>query len=97
MSAARPTSDLDPTRVHRLVEQMSTLRPMELVLRPDAALSLAGLLQLVLRHPGIRDDAMARAVADRFLEGVHEYFAECPAVLELLDQGDDPAEDLPWA
>jgi hypothetical protein len=66
---------------------------MELVLQPQSALQLAGVVQLALRHPGIADHTASRDAALRFLSGVRQYFADCPTVLEVLRRGDDPAED----
>lgn len=62
--------------------------PIELVLRPASALQLAGLLQLALRHPSIDRNTTRTAVM--FLEHVRAYFADAPAVRELLRRGDAP-------
>lgn len=62
--------------------------PIELVLRPTSALQLAGLLQLALRHPAIDPNTTRAAVM--FLEHVRAYFADAPAVRELLRRGDRP-------
>lgn len=64
---------------------------LALSLRPLSALHLAGLVQLALRHPQV--DGHNREAGERFLSGVREYFADCPAVLDLLRRGDDPQED----
>lgn len=66
---------------------------MYLMLSPLVAVQLAGLLQLALRREGTEADI--RAAGREFLEAVREYFAECPAVLEVLRRGDDPARDVP--
>ncbi len=68
--------------------------PITLVLRPLSALHLAGLLQLAMRHPGVAMSESHRLIATTFLEHVRAYFADCPAVLDVLRRGDDPAEDL---
>jgi hypothetical protein len=65
----------------------------EIVLQPTTALHLAGLIQLALRHPAARQRASHLATGGAFLAGVRAYFADCPAVLEVLRRGDDPAED----
>jgi len=85
----------DPDTVRRLVEELSHKgeHKLELVLRPVAALQLAGLVQLALRHPSV--DANHAATARRLLAGVGEYFADCPTVLDVLRRGDDPREDRP--
>jgi hypothetical protein len=64
---------------------------LELTLQPQSALQLAGVVQLALRHPGLQ--GVSRLAAERFLAGVRNYFADCPAVLEVLRRGDDPSED----
>jgi hypothetical protein len=72
-----------------IIEKAPT--PMEIVLHPMSAFQLTGLLQLALRHPDVSPEL--RETAERFLAGVREYFADCPAVLDVVRRGDDPAED----
>ena len=62
-------------------------------LDPLEALQLAGLIQLARRHPHLSDahTAIAAAVVDT----VRAYFEGRPAILEVLDRGDDPAQDVP--
>jgi hypothetical protein len=85
-----------PTPDDRLLAEMvRELEPhpnMEITLQPVSVMQLAGLLQLALRHPHL--DPTNRATAERFLAAARDYFAECPAVLEVLRRGDDPAEDM---
>jgi hypothetical protein len=77
---------------HSMALELEALEaPIEVVLRPVSALQLAGLLQLALRHPSV--DGPARQTALTFLAHVRAYFAEAPAVLEVLRRGDDPAFD----
>lgn len=84
---------LDAMTVHRMVEELQAMRgPLEIVFQPASALTLAGVVQLALRHPELGAGAN-RAAAERFLEGVRAYFADCPTVLDVLRRGDDPAED----
>lgn len=66
-------------------------RPMELVLQPVSVLQLTGLLQLALRHPHLTPEHAE--VGRRFLAGVRQYFADCPAVLEVIRRGDEPRFD----
>jgi hypothetical protein len=66
--------------------------PIELVLQPVTALHLAGLLQLVLRHPELRP--ANREVAEAILASVRFYFTDAPAALEVLRRGDDPTQDI---
>jgi hypothetical protein len=86
-----PNDPSDAEIVAALVEDVVDKPPMELVLRPETAFTLAGLLQLALRHPDL--SGAPRVVAERYLAGVRAYFADAPMVLEVLDRGDDPAED----
>ena len=65
--------------------------PMELVMQPASVFQLTALVQLACRHPGVTGPM--RETADRFLAGVREYFADCPAVLDVVRRGDDPTED----
>jgi hypothetical protein len=75
-----------------LVDELDPRPALELVLRPVTALHLAGLLQLVLRHPDLRD--ANRQVATSILEAVRAYFVDAPAALEVLRRGDDPTQDI---
>ena len=80
-----------------IVDQMTreiiskAVHPMELVCQPTTVFQLTGLVQLALRHPGVTPEL--RETADRFLAGVREYFADCPAVLNVIRRGDDPTQD----
>ncbi|MEP7304191.1 MAG: hypothetical protein ABJA98_01610 [Acidobacteriota bacterium] len=67
--------------------------PMSLLLSPLVAVQLAGLLQLALQHEGTQADI--RDAGRSFLQAVREYFAESPAVLEVLRRGDDTTQDVP--
>ena len=66
-------------------------RPMDIGFQPLTVFQLTGLVQLALRHPHVSPEP--RATAGRFLAAVREYFADCPAVLDVVRRGDDPAED----
>jgi hypothetical protein len=81
----------DEEAVALLAGELRRTEPMELVLRPSTVLELTALVQLALRHPGV--DGAVRAAGDRFLVGVREYFADCPATLDIVRQGDDPTHD----
>ena len=89
------TSTLNPDEAiaQMAIELETCVVPMELVLRPFTALQLAGLLQLVQRHPELSDPH--RAIAASVVEAAREYFADCPTVLAILDAGDDLAQDVP--
>ena len=76
------------------IEMQDHEAPIELVLRPTSAFQLAALLQLTLRHPQIHahsDNSTRTALT--FLEHVRAYFADAPAILEMLRRGDDPEHD----
>jgi hypothetical protein len=83
--------DEDTLVLAMTVELQHKHAPMEIVCQPVSVFQLTGLLQLALRHPGVTPEL--RTTAERFLAGVREYFADCPAVLEVVRRGDDPAED----
>jgi hypothetical protein len=65
--------------------------PMTLVLTPPAALALVGLLQLAMRHPDV--PVMPARTATMVIEHVRQFFADAPAISEVLKRGDDPAHD----
>jgi len=65
--------------------------PLELVLRPQSAFSLAAVLQLALRHPGLTGEPHRIAVTA--LAHIRAFFEPCPAVQEMLRRGDDPEHD----
>jgi hypothetical protein len=78
----------------RMVEEVANRDPFHLVLNATATVQLAGLLQLVLRHPQL--DANNRRTAVMVIEQVRMYFADAPATREVMRQGDDPRNDRPW-
>ena len=83
-------ADDDETLIHKgTTELMAHEQPLEFVLRPMTAFQLCALLQLALRHPGTTGES--RRTALTFIEHVRAYFADAPAVLEMLRRGDDPA------
>jgi hypothetical protein len=87
-------ADIDAELLAAMVAELETREePLTLVLRPLSALHLAGLLQLALRHPGTSTSEAHYRIAVTFIEHVRAYFADAPAVLEVLHRGDDPAHD----
>lgn len=86
----------DAALLARMVAEIRTLddadAPWLVAIPALPAVQLAGLLQLALRHDGTSGNIRETAVW--FLDGVREYFADCPAVLEILRRGDDPAFDI---
>jgi len=67
--------------------------PMEVVYHPATVFQLTGLLQLALRHPHVQ--ATVGDAARRFIDGARQYFADSPTVLDVIEKGDDPAQDRP--
>jgi hypothetical protein len=90
---ARWAPDPDEARTRAMAGELAALGPMILTLRPHRVLQLAGLLQLADRHRGL--SANDREAVRAFLTGARDYFVHCPRVIELLDEGDDPAHDVP--
>jgi len=81
-------------RLRQVVIECRDRDPMQLVLAAPTAFQLAGLLQLVLRHPHV--DGTNRRAATRFVDGVRTYFKQTPpatATLSVLRDGDDPTQD----
>jgi hypothetical protein len=79
----------------QLAAELADHEPMALMLRPVTALTLAGLIQLALRHPSLH--GQLQEVAAQFLAAVREYFEACPHTLAVLRRGDDPRHDVPVA
>lgn len=67
--------------------------PTTIVLTPLAALDLAGILQLAMRHPAIHGSKTHGQTATMVIEHVRGFFHDAPAILEILALGDDPAHD----
>jgi hypothetical protein len=83
-------------RLRQVVIECRDRAPLEVVLTAGTAFQLAGLMQLVLRHPHV--DGTNRFAAIRFVTGVRRYFTQAPtatAVLSVLHDGDDPQKDRP--
>ena len=87
-------TDDDAAMVVGLAREMEAMAPMQLVLRPSTVFQLVGLMQLVLRRPDL--PSSVSVTARTFIAGAREYFAACPTVLEVIDQGDDPSQDRSW-
>lgn len=84
----------DDERVARMAAEIKAKEAsMEIVFHPLTVLQLAGVIQLARRHPDF--PASHLDTVDRFLAAVRAYFADCPTVLEVIRQGDDPAFDRP--
>jgi hypothetical protein len=81
--------------VHRMIVELEACdEPLILgPLAPLEALQLAGLVQLAVRHPEVSE--AHRAIAAAVVETVREYFGGSPAILDILERGDDPTQDVP--
>jgi hypothetical protein len=89
---SRPVLDPAQTTALLVAEMARLSGPAIVMLHPNDAMGLVGLLQLALRHPGVSN--RLRDTADLFIESIRDYFAECPTVLDILARGDEPAEDV---
>jgi hypothetical protein len=95
MAVMSSAHEHDARILAELAREMEASAPLELALAPATAFSLAGIVQLALRHP--RLPPHSRATATAFLDIVRAHFAAAPTVLEVLRQGDEPAHDVPWS
>lgn len=75
-----------------LAEELRTAPTMELGLHPVTLFQLVALVQLALRHPDV--GVMARDAGERFLAAARSHFVNQPAIVRVIDAGDDPAQDL---
>jgi hypothetical protein len=80
----------DEALVAAMAAELRRLPPCECVFQPASMLEFVALLQLALRYPHL--EGSHREFAQRFLENARQYFASCPAVLEVMRRGDDPRE-----
>jgi hypothetical protein len=87
----------DEELLAQVVREMAAREaPLTLVLKPSTVLNLVALLQLALRHPDIDDAAPESGyVARVLLEHARGFFADAPAIRELIRRGDDPRYDVP--
>jgi hypothetical protein len=93
----RPDDVPDPALLRdamAIANEMRRLAPCEIGFKPDSMLRLVGLLQLTLRHPNIGKSH--REFVQSFIAHARAYFADCPAVLDVIRRGDDPRNDGPW-
>ena len=81
----------DRALTEAMADEMLRHAPLALTLRPESVFQLVALLQLACRHPLLSPST--RAFAREFIDHAHQYFADCPAVLAVLERGDDPAHD----
>lgn len=82
----------DDEIVRRMAEELVTLPPADFTFEPHSLLMLVALVQLAKRHPHLTDTN--RRFADRFLARARHYFATCAAVIDVIDRGDDPRQDV---
>ena len=95
----RAWADRSPTSTTRLVAAMAAELAakdgyLDVVLRPLSALQLAGLIQLALRHPHAAASEGHAQIASTVLAAVRAYFADAPAILEVLRRGDEPPRSI---
>lgn len=81
----------DQEIAERMAGEMAVHPPVEVVLTATGAMHLAGLLQLVLRHPYVAGSSRDTAIT--IIEQIRVYFADCPTTLLVLRKGDDPTQD----
>lgn len=89
------TPPLEAITTEALVEEMRPMGAMELQLQAATVLQLVALIQLSLRHPDAGDFSAAAAAGRQFIAAARGYFARCPTVIQVIDQGDEPDEDRP--
>ena len=78
--------DDDATLIATGVRELEKYPPMApLGFKPETAFQLAAIVQLARRHPGMPPNL--QATADKFLAMVRDYFADAPAVREMLRRG----------
>lgn len=67
-------------------ELVALTQPLFVELSAADVMLLVGLVQLALRHPEI--EAETRRAAATFVDAARGYFANCPAVLEMIRRGE---------
>src|SRR5262245_18456344 len=77
-----------------LIADCALLPALPLLLQPLQLLELAAALQLARRHPGLSAHPGIVRTIDRLLARLRQHCAACPAILEVLRRGDDPALDV---
>jgi hypothetical protein len=81
----------DQEIAERMAAELAGHPPVEVFLTASGAMHLAGLLQLVLRHPYVGGSSRDTAIA--IIEQIRVYFVDCPTTLYVLKKGDDPSQD----
>jgi hypothetical protein len=80
--------------IEKMAEEMPTVGMLHLAIAPMEAFRIAGLLQLVKRHPTLSEPN--HLAATWFIAHVKQHFVDCPAVWQVLHMGDNPANDRPF-
>lgn len=75
----------------KLAEEMRFSLNMQVVLRPESAFALAGLVQLALRHPDIGKYQNVVPVGRDFIAACREHFRDCPQMRKVLSMGNPEA------
>ena len=84
----------DAEKLTAIIDQLASLRPMELVLTPESAWMVLATIQLAFRHP--RFPARLRPKIESLKEALMDYLSsggENELVLQLLKDGDNPEMD----
>jgi hypothetical protein len=77
--------------IQKMAEEIPAVGPLSLTISAMEAFRIAGLLQLVKRHPGLSQDN--HYAATWFIAHVKQHFVDCPAVWQVLHMGDNPVND----
>lgn len=77
-----------------LTELVESGEQFRLSLDAVSAFQLVAVLQLALRHPGIKESESAN-VARFVIESGLFFFSEFPSISEAIARGDNPAYDEP--
>ena len=81
----------DAAIVERMAHELQGAPGMDVVMKPETAFQFVGLLQLAMRHPTL--PPRLADTATKFIAAARANFANCPTVLDVIDRGDDPAQD----
>jgi hypothetical protein len=82
----------DDELLQMMAREMATKGGCEFHFSPTSMLRTVALLQLAARHPHLDDGH--HLFIQTFIEHTRQFFADCPAVLEVIRRGDDPRFDI---
>lgn len=79
--------------IRRLAEECrGKTDPMICQFDAGTVFHLVALVQLALRHPGLRPGNVT--VGKQFIANVTDYFADCPTVVDVIRRGGEPSSDV---